>query len=184
MLTKDQKTQSQQALEQQFVLVYDELSEKLFRHCYFRLYDREKAKEVSQETFCRAWKYIVEGKKIDNLRAFLYQIAHNLIVDTAMKKKTSSLDELSEIGFDPGVDDTKNLEEKIDGRDLIENLKKLEPDQKQVILMKYVDELTTDEIALAIGQTKNAVYVRLHRAVKQAKKIFAEPTETKPKKLL
>jgi len=67
--------------EKQFIDAYDKYSEAIFRHCYYRVFDRERAKDFVQETFCKTWKYIVDGNDIENIRAFLYKTANNLIID-------------------------------------------------------------------------------------------------------
>src|SRR3989344_280465 len=83
-------------LERDFLAAYDEHADALFRHCLIRVRDREIAKDIVQETFSRTWKYLSEGKEVDYIRAFLYRVANNLIVDGSRKKKTSSLDALME----------------------------------------------------------------------------------------
>ena len=86
--------------EEQFIKIYDELADSIFRHCYFRIYNYERAKELMQETFTRTWEYVAKGKKIDNLKAFVYRIATNIIIDEARRKKSVSLDDLMENGFE------------------------------------------------------------------------------------
>ena len=93
------------SVERQFLELYENLAEPLFRHCYFRLSDREKARDLMQESFTRTWERLVDGEKIKNLKAFVYRVANNLIIDIYRKKKESSLDLLQEDGFDPGSDD-------------------------------------------------------------------------------
>src|SRR5690349_19793406 len=61
----------------QFLQAYDEFADPIFRHCYFRVFRRDRAKELVQETFLRAWEYQLQGKPIENIRAFLYRIANN-----------------------------------------------------------------------------------------------------------
>ena len=74
-----------------FTKAYDELSDAIFRHCWFRIGDRERAKDLMQETFTKSWQYISRGEKVDNLKAFLYRVANNLIIDEYRKKKELSL---------------------------------------------------------------------------------------------
>lgn len=42
----------------QFINAYNEYSDEIFRYCFYRVYDREKARELSQETFMKVWKYL------------------------------------------------------------------------------------------------------------------------------
>ena len=73
--------------EVKFLEAYDQYSDAIFRYCYYRVYDREKAKDCVQEAYCRTWKYMESGKEIENLRALLYRIATNIIIDDSRKKK-------------------------------------------------------------------------------------------------
>src|SRR3989344_5220124 len=94
--------------EMEFIKSYDAYADAIFRHCYFRLYDREEAKDAVQETFLRAWNYSKKNK-IDNMRALLYRIARNIVADKWRKKKMSSLDELLENWFEPSDQEHKKI---------------------------------------------------------------------------
>src|SRR3989344_3747748 len=73
---------------------YEGLGDALYRHCFFRVFNKSRAEELVQETFLRAWQYINEVKDVEHMRAFLYRIANNLIIDNYRKKKEESLDVL------------------------------------------------------------------------------------------
>lgn len=158
----------QSTAEQMFTEAYEVLSDTIFRHCYFRVFDRERARDLAQESFVRAWRYMAEGHEILNLRAFLYRTAHNLIVDEARRAKPVSLDELHEQGFDPGVID-EGLERRIDGAALLKLVHELGPEYRTAIVMRYVDGLSPKEIAEITGETENAISVRIHRGLKQVR---------------
>src|SRR5437763_398183 len=84
------------AVEAEFLAAFDEHSDALFRHCFVRVRDREAAKDIVQETFTKTWDYLAKGKKVDHLRAFLYRVANNLIVDASRRKRSTSLDHMME----------------------------------------------------------------------------------------
>jgi len=71
--------------QEQFMKVYDEYSAGVYRYCYFRLNSREDAEDLTSTVFHKTWDYLAQGKKIDNMRAFLYRVAHNQIVDLYKK---------------------------------------------------------------------------------------------------
>src|SRR3989338_5417089 len=132
--------------EKDFLKIYEDLSDPVFRHCYFRLSDREKAKDVVQETFKRFWDCF--GKeKIDNTKAFIFRIANNLIVDSYRKKKEESLDTLMEGGFDIGSDDHESILSAVMGRELTSMLDSLSATYRDLIVMKYIDDLPVYEIS-------------------------------------
>ncbi len=158
--------------EQAFLEAYDAFADAIFRHCYFRVSDRERAKDLMQETFTRAWQHLKGGEDVTNIKAYLYQIANNLIVDYYRKKKDLSLDIMQEEGFDPGFDDREHLENFIAGSEAKELLGQLDDSHREVIVMRYIDDLSVTEIANTIGVSQNVVSVRLYRALKKLRNLF------------
>ena len=154
-----------------FLTAYEEYSDALFRHCYFRLYDRALAKDLVQEVFCKTWVYIADGKKINNLRAFLYKVANNMIVDEIRKKKSLSLEGLMEEGFSPKDEKTPDMEELITGQEVIKTLELLEEPYRTAVTMRFVDDLSPSEIAGILDISESNVSVRIHRGIKQLKEI-------------
>ena len=153
---------------------YDELSDAIFRHCWFRIGDREKAKDLMQDTFTKSWQYLVGGAEVNNMKSFLYRVANNLIIDEYRKKRELSLDRLQEQGFDPGFDDRRKNENRIDAQFALDKINRLDEKYREVILMRYIDELSPKEIAHVVGENENNVSVRIHRGLKQLKELLNE----------
>lgn len=158
--------QGPQPQHDDFLRAYDQYADAIFRHCYYRVYDRERARELSQECFMKTWEYLSQGKEVQNLRAFLYRVANNLIIDSSRKKKESSLDAMMDEGFEPmdGADKTAVAAE---AGNMLALLDKLDEKYQDVVRMRYLDDLSPKEIALVLGESENVVSVRLHRAIKQ-----------------
>ncbi len=151
--------------ENVFLKVYEDLADPVFRHCYFRVSDREKAKDLLQETFKRFWEYLEKNEKIENNKAFLFRIANNLIIDSYRKKKEESLDALMIDGFDVGSEDYEAILNSVMGRELLSMLEKLSDTYRDLIVMRYVDDLPVQEIASITGLSENVVSVRIHRGL-------------------
>ncbi len=152
---------------------YDQYSDAIFRHCYFRVFNRERGKELMQETFMRVWEYLLSGQEVLNMRAFLYRIANNLIVDESRKKKEASLDALQEEGWDPpGADEVVKMKNALEEQRVLKTLKKIDKTYSETFVMRHIDGLSPAEIADIIGESTNTVSVRLHRAVKQLRVIL------------
>ncbi|MEK9148154.1 MAG: RNA polymerase sigma factor [Patescibacteria group bacterium] len=162
--------------EDEFVRHFDALADALFRHCFFRVFDREAAKDLVQETFLRAWDYLAKGQRVDNMPAFLYRVATNLIIDESRKKKTRSLEGLQDQGFDVREDHHLEIYKSAELRDdvgrALRVLKELDPKHREVVVLRYINELDPKEIAEIIGETENAVSVRLHRAIKKLRALL------------
>lgn len=152
---------------------YDELADPIFRYCYFRLYDRDRAREFMQETFLRAWERLSRGDDIRELRPYLYRIAFHLIVDESAKRKTVSLEALEEVGKEPGRDDRDRRERAVDLALIRRIVDRLDPEDREVIVMRYINGLSPKEIAEALEVSANVVSVRIHRAVKKVKNLLS-----------
>lgn len=159
-------------LEKKFLKAYDEFADPIFRHCYFRVFNRERAKDLMQETFTKTWEYLQKGERVDNLRAFLYRVANNLIIDNSRKRQEQSLDQMQDEGFDPGEDTRDRLTNFLEAGVVIKVLHKLNPKYREVIQMRYIDDLSPKEIAAVIGETENNVSVRLHRGLKELRDLL------------
>lgn len=155
--------------------MYEDYADAIYRHCYFRVFDKELAKDLVQETFAKTWRYLASGREVLNGQAFLYKVATNLMINRSRKKKEISLDMLQEQGFDPGTDQRASLENFIAGKKVFEELDRLDDRYSQVITMRFVDDLSPQEIADILGESENAVSVRLHRALKKLKELLAFP---------
>jgi len=155
--------------EEEFIKAYDTLADAIFRYCYYRVSDRDIAKDLVQETFTRTWKYLVDEKEIKNMRAFLYRVANNLVIEEYRKKKSTpvSLDKLQEKGFDPGHDEGSKIQSIVEGKDILALLERLESQNSDVVIMRYINELSLKEISEILGESENTISVRIHRALKQ-----------------
>jgi RNA polymerase sigma-70 factor, ECF subfamily len=160
-----------------FLEAYNTHSDALFRFCYFRLNDRELAIDVMQESFTKAW--IAASEKclhINNIKALLYKIAGNLIIDEyrrrGRREPTASLDDLREDGFDPSFNDTTSQIDIIDGKDAVKLISQIRPPYGEAVFMRYVQDLSLEEIAEITGETENTISVRVHRGLQILRKLY------------
>jgi RNA polymerase sigma-70 factor (ECF subfamily) len=161
--------------EKEFLEAYEKYADDIYRHCYFRVYNKELAEDLTQETFIKTWKYIVAGQKIGNIKAFLYRVAVNLVIDNSRKKKEIYLDNM-EIKGDPGSIRLNNIEGEIFNRievgEILKVLDDLPENYRQVIVMRYVNDLMPQEIADILNETPNAVSVRINQAVSKLRGVI------------
>ena len=167
------------AVKEEFLESYKTHADAIFRYCFYKTSNREVALDLVQDTFVKAWNYLVAGKSIDNLKAFLYKTANNLIIDYFRKKKTSSLDALIEVGFNPSFDDTNIMVDKLDGSLALKAVDRIEPIYREVIIMRYVDELSIKEIATILEEKENNISVRLHRGMEKLRSVLNENEKAK-----
>lgn len=160
-------------IEKDFNEAYENYSDAIFRFCFFKVSDREKAYDLAQETFVRLWNYVREGEQeVDNVRAFLYKIARNLVIDEYRKKDTSSLDALQESGFDVRFEGQEEIETNVNAREAIEAMYELDDIYREVALLRFVEGLPPKDISEMLSVSENVVSVRLNRAVKKLRVIL------------
>ena len=161
-------------IEQLFLETYDIYADAIFRYCYIQTSDRELAKDLTQESFAKFWQYMQGGKEILQPRPFLYKIAANLVIDYRRKKKTVSLEKMMEQGFDYGEgDEAKSKEIKFEGEKAIQAIKNLDEKYRDVLTLRYVDEMSIKEIAGIVGESENNVSVRIHRGLEKLRELVA-----------
>lgn len=156
----------------EFAKSYEDFADAIFRHCFFRVSNREIALDLTQETFTKTWDYIFAGKEIDDIRSFLYKVAGNLIIDYYRKKKSTSLDLLQEDGFDLRDDDHEKIRDFSEGQEILRVVEKLDDGHKTVIIMRFVEGFTPKEIANVLDVTENVVSVRINRGLKKIREIL------------
>lgn len=173
---KEENEQSKKmAIEREFLSAYDDYSRAIYRHIYFRVSNKELADDLTSETFLKSWNYIAEGKTIKTIKSFLYKTANNLIIDYYRQKYKESLplDETIEIS-EQSESLSEKLEKKISMEAVMENLNKLPKDYIQILIYRYVDELSIPEIKELTGKSATNIYVMIHRALKEMKKRIEE----------
>lgn len=145
---------------------YGDFEVGLKKRAFFKVSDPVLSQDLVQETFLKTWKYLVKGGKIYLMKAFLYHILNDLIVDEYRKTKPISLDLLREKGFEPSVDDVSRLIDKLDGKMALLLIQEIPQKYQQVMLLRYVQNLNLQEISDINGQSKNTNAVQIHRGIK------------------
>lgn len=159
----------------EFDKIYKESVDDIYRYLSFRLNDKEKVLDITQETFVRLWNsYFRLGKEVENVRALIYKIAHNLLVNSYERdKKNDSLDEMNERGEDV-QDSSLDIELETEKNILSTNIDKMDPTYKEVIHLRYIEGLGVNEIADILEESQNVISVRIHRGIAKLKEIYGE----------
>ena len=163
--------------EEKFLAAHDKYVDALFRHCYFRVYDRELAKDIVRETFCRTWEFLANGREIENIRAFLYRVLHNLVVDEIRRKKSLSLERLMDEGFSPVDNSSPDVAQHLAAKEVMQGVELLGEPYRSAFVMRYIDELSPKEIARILGESENTVSVRIHRAIQKLRTIIKKESQ-------
>ncbi len=171
-------TPRRQERQRQAVLTtaHNDFAKGLNAHAFFKIHSHEMGEDMVQDTFLKTWNYLVKGGKIDVMKAFLYHVINNLIVDEYRKRKTSSLDVLLEKGYEPGEEHTETLLNVLDGKAAMLLIRRLPEKYQKVMRMRYVQGLTLKEMSLITGQSKNTMAVQIHRGLEKLKLLYTHPS--------
>src|SRR3989344_5121702 len=159
--------------KEEFLEAYENYADAIFRYCLIRVYDREKARDLVQDVFIRAWNYIGGGRVIENWKPFLFRTATNLMIDASRKKHEQiSLETLMETGFDAGLDARSHVDNYIDGQKAVAAINDLEEIYRLPVYMRYVEDMSPKDIAQITGESENVISVRIHRGIYMLKKLI------------
>lgn len=123
-----------------------------------------------QEVFLKFWQYLEGGKEIKNAQGLLYRIADHSIIDEKRKRSAESLEALvEEKEFDLSSAEHKDIETKVLYNEAIGELKTLREEERDIFVLRYVDDLDPKEIAELRGTTANTVSVQLNRITAKLK---------------
>lgn len=138
----------------------EEQYDKIYRYCYFKIRKREIAEDITQETFLRFLEsrdYKNKGKSLH----YLYAIAHNLCIDEYRRNRTEPLcDEEA---------DSYTEDHMITRVSVKIALSKLEETDRELLLLRYVNEVPVSVIGKLFGISRFAVYRKITHATKNLK---------------
>jgi len=162
--------------------VYDLYVDKIYRFIFFKVNNQEEAQDITSEVFLKTWHYIIDGKEIKNLNALFYKIARNLVIDYYRKasQKDISLEDLV-AGADSLKPDKElihnsqdNLDNKIQLEKIQDKLLGLKEEYREVIILRFVEGLSINEIAEIVAKKNGAVRVILFRALNALRELMGE----------
>ena len=160
-------------LQDLLALAHHDFEGRLNAHAFFKTHDHSVGEDLVQDTFTKTWKYLVKGGKIDVMKSFLYHVLNNLIVDEYRKHKSSSLNEMMDNkGFEPSHDGREKLFDILDGHAAALLIQHLPIKYREIIKLRYMKNLSIQEISDLTGMTKNLVTVQAHRGLEKLKQLY------------
>lgn len=158
---------------------YDVYVAKIYRFIFFKVNSAPDAQDLTSEVFLKLWQCIKEGKEIRNLNAFIYMIARNSVIDF-YRQRTKDRESVSLNDNDAGdiKDEKKDLwQEKMlssDMESILKGLERLKDEYKEVIILRFLDDLSISEMGQILNRSNGSIRVLLHRATKALKENLNE----------
>jgi RNA polymerase sigma-70 factor, ECF subfamily len=147
------------------VEIYEQNSPKLYRYAFHLLGDADLAEECVSETFSRLLQSLKNGGGPgENVQAYLYRIAHNWATDHYRRRAPDEALE-PEQHVDPVNNPSTLVTRQLERERVRQALLLLTREQRQVIVLRFLEDWPHERIATVIGKTAEATRALQHRAL-------------------
>lgn len=170
--------QAQHGDAEAFGLLYDHYLSPIYRFVYLKVSNVAETQDITHEVFLKAWKNIDQFSDQGHpFSSWLYQIARHHVIDFYRTRKHNLA---LEVVGEEKVPVVEMMEQHIDARLDMSRVKqalhRLNDDQQNVVIMRFMEGLSYPEIAEALNKTEGAIRIIQHRAINNLKQIVNEKT--------
>ena len=156
-----------------FAELYDRLVVRVYRHIYYLVNDVREAEDLTGQTYLKAWEAIDRYKERGApFVAWLLRIAHNLTVSYLRSRRNHKVLEDTVVDQKLHRNPEQALERSAEEDNVRAAIMRLREEQRQVIILRFVEEMDYREVAAVIGKSVPAVRVIQHRALGNLRKII------------
>jgi len=165
--------------EESLASVYDEYAPAIYRYVYRLTGHRDTAEEIVSDTFHRFLVSLKNGGgPRRNLSAWLYRVAHNLVVDRWRRQPGEEDVPLGETTKLFTSDHSLECVARQEEVERVRNaMRRLTPLQQQVIALRFLEGMSNREVAEVVERDINAVKALQHRAINSLRRILGEDDE-------
>jgi len=175
--------------QEAFEGIVDLFKDKIYRHCYRMVGNGHEAEDLAQETFLRAYRNISKYNSEYKFSTWIFRIATNLCIDRLRKKKpdyyldaevpgTDGATMYSQLQTDEPLPE-QVVTENEQWNELQEEIMKLPEKYRTAIVLKYVEDLSLEEISQIMDIPVPTVKTRIHRGREALKKVFQMVVKTR-----
>ncbi len=151
--------------------LYEEYYERIVRYIFVRINDQNEAENLGGDVFLKALQALDSYRgRSEQMRAWLFKIAHNLVVDYFRKMSKRKAVSLNDVEVRDSVTTEETVEAKVEVERLSEALKQLTPAQREVIGLRFFAGLSSAEVGKTLGKSSGAVREMQRAAVETLRK--------------
>jgi RNA polymerase sigma-70 factor (ECF subfamily) len=155
-----------QYTRQVLIAIYEEYNAELYRYAYRMLDDPDMAEDCVSETFSRFLRVVRDGTApVENVRAYLYRVAHNWVTDHYRRQPLPPLSLDTDRHEEPNSNPSILVAVELERERIRAALLRLPPEQRQVIELRFLENWSHKEVAIALGKTEEATRALQHRAL-------------------
>lgn len=135
----------------------------------------DSAEDVTQEAFLAAWRALPEFRGDCRFSTWLYRLVSNAAIDCLRReKKHRDTGDVDDLELPDGGPSPQEQAERSDTRDAVRRaLDRLSPEHRQVLLLRFMQELDYGEIARALNVSEGTVKSRINRAKSKLREVLA-----------
>ena len=154
-----------------FALLVEQHQDKLYNFIYRYTQNRQDAEDLTQDTFVKAFRNFHRYDSKYPFGAWLFTIGRRTVYNHYRGQKNRQTEELSFDVVETAATPDQEAECDDQKHALWEVAKKLKKEYQEVLVLKYIEDLSVEEISKVLGKTKTNVKIRLFRARNQLKKL-------------
>ena len=158
-----------------FAQLYEERFDKIYRYVYLKVGNEAEAEDLTQEVFVKALEAIA-SYKWRNLpfNSWLFRIAHNRVIDYFRKEgKVEKVALEDDIALPSESNPALTAERELEIQEVIKNIEKLSPAQREVISLRFGSELSTTEVAKVLRKNTGTVKALQYNAIVALRKMVS-----------
>ena len=156
-----------------FAQIFKKHKPPVYRYLSTKLPSKQDAEDALSTTFLRLWNYTTTAQ-VDHVGSLAFTIARGVVADFyRSRKKVRSMDESHEEIADD-IDVEEEVITKVDFTLVKKILPKLKVDYQEIVILRYLEGLSTKEVAQYLQKSEGAIRVGLHRALKELRILFSK----------
>lgn len=173
-LIKQAQRFDDQALSRLCELFYEDI----YSYFYYRVNDPADVQDLTNDVFLRMVESIRSFEPArGTFRTWLFSMAHHRLVDYRRRQAVRDHEPLTEALVNPGDPPAPQVETRLTQERLRRALDTLTEDQRQVILLKFVEGLSNAEVARILGKTEGAINALQYRALRTLRQVLGASDE-------
>jgi len=155
-----------------FGLLYDKYQPQIYRFIYLKVGQREEAEDLTHQVFLKSWQSIAEYRfQGFPFSSWLYSIARHQIIDYYRTRKSEiALESVTEFKVENPA--PKIIDNNLDIERVKRALQQLKTEQQDVIILRFIEDLSLQEVASILNKTEGAIKLLQHRAIKKLRRIM------------
>ena len=166
--------------KQDLIDIYEDHSPGIYRYAFRLLGDSIVAEDCVSETFSRFLSVIQRGGgPKDNVRAYLYRVAHNWITDYYRRQPLPELPLEVKEHVEPGSNPATLVFEEMERERVRLAILRLPPEQQQIIQLRFLENWSHEEVAQVLSKTADATRSMQYRALASLRRMLVDEQEEK-----